>query len=91
VLSLSYSLCFPLASLPNQKSTPMLLSHSVGIYARASELEKYVPNFLPILDKHLGSIEPHLGEIMEQVRNVYMYVCTRVTNKCNVLLCFILF
>lgn len=48
--------------------SPLVLSHTVAFYSRAAELEKHVPNIVPILERHLVNVEPHLDEIMEQVR-----------------------
>ena len=53
--------------LPAAVTSPMLLSHSLSIYARAAELEPHVPFIVPILERHLPAIEPHLDEILEQV------------------------
>jgi len=52
--------------LPAAVNSPLLFSHTVALYARAAELEKYVPEFVPIIERHLPSIEPHLEEILDQ-------------------------
>ena len=52
--------------LPAAAANPLLMSHSLSLYARADRLEPFVPNIAPVLVDHLPTIEPHLDEIMER-------------------------
>lgn len=52
--------------IPAWKASPLLISHIAAFYARADDLERYVPAFMPILERHLPSIEPHLDKILEE-------------------------
>mmetsp|Transcript_70339 Transcript_70339/g.138281 ORF Transcript_70339/g.138281 Transcript_70339/m.138281 type:complete len:539 (+) Transcript_70339:130-1746(+) len=61
-------------------SNPLVLSHAVGFYSRAAELERHVPNILPILERHLVNVEPHLDEIMEQFDKIEPHLAFVLTH-----------
>lgn len=57
--------------LPN---APTLLTHAPGIYARATQLDGYMPAILPVLDGYLPLVEPHLETLIERFDDIEPHI-----------------
>lgn len=53
--------------LPN---APTLLTYAPGLYARATQLDGYMPAILPVLDGYLPLVEPHLETLIERFDDI---------------------
>lgn len=52
------------------QQSPGLVTHAPAIYARISQLEPYAPGILPVVEKWLPVIEPHLDDVLERLDDI---------------------